>query len=200
MGRRWNSNGVQSSDVTGFSQKQSRAVGVLELQSLAFQHSVLIWPADTNRTSRSYNARRTHLVLQPFMPEIAMPGSRSSTAKGDDSFALSPPPTRRRLFIQMLTRPKECGDAAGVRPGQQSTNARSKQVFGQPKSASRGQGKRVQRRDSTKKTAHRLLEKRRRNKTNETFALLKSLIPACAGNVHKLAILQVVSLHALVLL
>lgn len=128
-----------------------------------------------------------------------MLGSRSSAANGYDCFALSPAPTRRRLFIQTLTQPEECADAAGIRPGKQSTDARSTHLFGQPKSASGGQGKKRQRKDFTKKTAHKLVEKRRRNKTNRSFALLKSLIPACPGNVHKLAILQVVFLLALTL-
>jgi hypothetical protein len=36
-----------------------------------------------------------------------------------------------------------------------------------------------------------LIERRRRSKMNEEFAVLKSLIPACTGEMHKLAILQV---------
>jgi hypothetical protein len=42
-----------------------------------------------------------------------------------------------------------------------------------------------------RKTAHSLIERRRRSKMNEEFALLKSMIPACTGEMHKLAILQV---------
>jgi hypothetical protein len=42
-----------------------------------------------------------------------------------------------------------------------------------------------------RKTAHSLIERRRRSKMNEEFALLKSMIPACSGEMHKLAILQV---------
>jgi hypothetical protein len=42
-----------------------------------------------------------------------------------------------------------------------------------------------------RKTAHSLIERRRRSKMNEEFAVLKSLIPACTGEMHKLAILQV---------
>jgi hypothetical protein len=36
-----------------------------------------------------------------------------------------------------------------------------------------------------------LIERRRRSKMNEEFAVLKSMIPACSGEMHKLAILQV---------
>jgi erythromycin esterase-like protein len=43
-----------------------------------------------------------------------------------------------------------------------------------------------------RKTAHSLIERRRRSKMNEEFATLKDMIPACKGqDMHKLAILQV---------
>ena len=42
-----------------------------------------------------------------------------------------------------------------------------------------------------RKTAHSLIERRRRSKMNEEFGALKNLIPACTGEMHKLAILQV---------
>lgn len=42
-----------------------------------------------------------------------------------------------------------------------------------------------------RKTAHSLIERRRRSKMNEEFAVLKNMIPACTGEMHKLAILQV---------
>lgn len=43
-----------------------------------------------------------------------------------------------------------------------------------------------------RKTAHSLIERRRRSKMNEEFGVLKDMIPACAGQeMHKLAILQV---------
>lgn len=43
-----------------------------------------------------------------------------------------------------------------------------------------------------RKTAHSLIERRRRFKMNEEFGVLKGMIPACAGvEMHKLAILQV---------
>ena len=46
-----------------------------------------------------------------------------------------------------------------------------------------------------RKTAHSLIERRRRSKMNEEFGVLKDMIPACAGQeMHKLAILQVSSM------
>ena len=45
-----------------------------------------------------------------------------------------------------------------------------------------------------RKTAHSVIERRRRSKMNEEFATLKSMIPACTDQeMHKLAILQVCS-------
>jgi hypothetical protein len=38
-----------------------------------------------------------------------------------------------------------------------------------------------------------LIERRRRSKMNEEFGVLKDMIPACTGEMHKLAILQVSS-------
>lgn len=49
-------------------------------------------------------------------------------------------------------------------------------------------------RRSARKTAHSIIERRRRSKMNEEFGVLKDMIPACAGqDMHKLAILQVIS-------
>ncbi|PHH54070.1 hypothetical protein CFIMG_000935RA [Ceratocystis fimbriata CBS 114723] len=45
-------------------------------------------------------------------------------------------------------------------------------------------------RKQARKTAHSLIERRRRSKMNEEFAVLKGMIPACTGEMHKLAILQ----------
>lgn len=43
-----------------------------------------------------------------------------------------------------------------------------------------------------RKTAHSVIERRRRSKMNEEFGVLKDLIPACKDqDMHKLAILQV---------
>ena len=44
-----------------------------------------------------------------------------------------------------------------------------------------------------RKTAHSVIERRRRSKMNEEFGVLKDMIPACTGEMHKLAILQVIN-------
>ena len=48
-----------------------------------------------------------------------------------------------------------------------------------------------------RKTAHSLIERRRRSKMNEEFGVLKDMIPACTGEMHKLAILQVSKVYTL---
>lgn len=122
---------------------------------------------------------------------------RSSTAQGPgkDTFALPPPPTRSRKIIQMKPRPQEAAPAetsttvrsttsskAAVAPAPANTSTGKKK---QP-SATSAAGRKIAR-----KTAHSLIERRRRSKMNEEFAVLKGMIPACTGEMHKLAILQV---------
>lgn len=121
---------------------------------------------------------------------------RSSVAQPPkDQFALPPPPTRSRKIIQMKPRPQEdttskaAGNAtaskatAGHAATSASASAGNKKK--QPSSSSAA-GRKIAR-----KTAHSLIERRRRSKMNEEFAQLKSMIPACSGEMHKLAILQV---------
>ena len=127
---------------------------------------------------------------------------RSSAAKEgqESSFALPPPPTRSRKIIQMKPRQQDDafeavseakdmaksgakGGAAKNAAGGATTGTKKKQP-----SATSAAGRKIAR-----KTAHSLIERRRRSKMNEEFAVLKSMIPACTGEMHKLAILQVSS-------
>ncbi|KAG5982671.1 hypothetical protein E4U55_001553 [Claviceps digitariae] len=133
----------------------------------------------------------------------------------NSSFALPPPPTRSRKIIQM--KPRLQGDSAEPSSTRASgraaakilstviaknaankgtnSNANASDVSGgaqegkkkqqQQPSAATAAGRKIAR-----KTAHSLIERRRRSKMNEEFAVLKSMIPACTGEMHKLAILQ----------
>ncbi len=135
--------------------------------------------------------------------------SAREPAKDNSSFALPPPPTRSRKIIQMKPRAQEdAADAAAVKDGagksggknataskagagagaNATTNASSGAEKGKKKqpSATSAAGRKIAR-----KTAHSLIERRRRSKMNEEFAVLKGMIPACTGEMHKLAILQV---------
>ena len=119
---------------------------------------------------------------------------RSSVAQlpSKDVFALPPPPTRSRKIIQMKPRGQEAEamethDANKNVSGKANTTPAPKKK--QPSSTS------VAGRKIARKTAHSLIERRRRSKMNEEFGVLKDMIPACTGEMHKLAILQVSTLR-----
>ncbi|KAJ9367816.1 transcriptional regulator family: Helix-loop-helix [Paecilomyces variotii] len=123
----------------------------------------------------------------------ANPPRRTSTKRPLEGFDLPPPPTRTRKIIQMKpkaqapakteteAKAKDAGKTQST--GSSQTNNASKKK--QP-SATSAAGRKIAR-----KTAHSLIERRRRSKMNEEFATLKDMIPACKGQeMHKLAILQ----------
>jgi len=136
--------------------------------------------------------------------------SSATTAEKDKEFALPPPPTRSRKIIQM--KPKvhdaegaavdgEEADTSGpktTRP-KATTASPTASANATPTTATAGGGGRKKQPSATsvagrkiaRKTAHSLIERRRRSKMNEEFAVLKGMIPACTGEMHKLAILQV---------
>jgi hypothetical protein len=116
----------------------------------------------------------------------------SSTAQTRDDFSLPPPPTRSRKIIHMKPKAQDANkeetrerkQASKVAPNPSAPAAGSKRK--QPSSTS------VAGRKIARKTAHSLIERRRRSKMNEEFGILKDMIPACTGQeMHKLAILQV---------
>ncbi|KAI1844328.1 hypothetical protein JX265_010243 [Neoarthrinium moseri] len=124
----------------------------------------------------------------PVQPSEAVKSRRRSSTAQKESFALPPPPTRSRKIIQMKPRPQEEPEepSSPAKPsaGATKTTATSSSKKKQPSSTSAA-GRKIAR-----KTAHSLIERRRRSKMNEEFAVLKGLIPACDGEMHKLAILQ----------
>ena len=110
------------------------------------------------------------------------------------NYSLPPPPTRSRTIIQMTpkSQPQEV-QKGWSQPSSKASNKRGSSGSNagppakkQPSSTSVA-GKKIAR-----KTAHSVIERRRRSKMNEEFDALKGLIPACTGQeMHKLAILQV---------
>ncbi|GAM41487.1 HLH transcription factor [Talaromyces pinophilus] len=71
-------------------------------------------------------------------------------------------------------------------PTNEATSPTQQQSKRKQPSATSAAGRKIAR-----KTAHSLIERRRRSKMNEEFATLKDMIPACRGQeMHKLAILQ----------
>ncbi|KAH9835522.1 transcriptional regulator [Teratosphaeria destructans] len=130
-------------------------------------------------------------------------GARKRSAQGPvitkDDFALPPPPTRSRKIIQM--KPREIDTAQPSPQETPSADQVSPAIAGRtPSSTGPGHGKAKKGSDKTqtaagrkmaRKTAHSLIERRRRSKMNEEFGVLKDMIPACRGQeMHKLAILQ----------
>ncbi|TAQ87114.1 hypothetical protein B7494_g4557 [Chlorociboria aeruginascens] len=150
---------------------------------------------ESRPTSASTTSASSYHPASPKSPAIlAIPASetvkirrRSSTLQPltKDNFALPPPPTRSRKIIQMKPRGQreeytEVTNDTSKSTGKASTTPKKKQ----PSSTS------VAGRKIARKTAHSLIERRRRSKMNEEFGVLKDMIPACTGEMHKLAILQ----------
>lgn len=180
-----------SSDIRG--KEGSPAAPAFALPPSSFQDidraSTSSSPPSNNGSDSSY---------QPISPGVAGV-KRSLTAKGvitPNDFTLPPPPTRSRKIIQMKPREDDVQDHVG-----QTSSFISSQST--PKSATQqtGTGGRRKQNSGTataagrkiaRKTAHSLIERRRRSKMNEEFGVLKDMIPACKGQeMHKLAILQV---------
>ena len=121
---------------------------------------------------------------------------RQSQSAPNKNFTLPPPPTRSRTIIQMKPKPPQPEEVAKPISQHSQGLSRKKPSHGthmsnatgrkQPSSTSVA-GKKIAR-----KTAHSVIERRRRSKMNEEFGTLKAMIPACTDQeMHKLAILQV---------
>ncbi|TGZ76566.1 hypothetical protein EX30DRAFT_375380 [Ascodesmis nigricans] len=107
----------------------------------------------------------------------AKKSSSSSSSSSSPSTYLPPPPTRARKIIQMAPKPISSSTTTSSTPSTSTTTTTA------PKPAPKSK--------VTRKTAHSLIERRRRSKMNEEFGVLKSLVPACQGvEMHKLAVLQ----------
>ncbi|KAI1459289.1 hypothetical protein F4805DRAFT_466147 [Annulohypoxylon moriforme] len=145
--------------------------------------------SQASATSKTSPVSPSTKTSYPVQPSETVKSRRRSSAAQKETFALPPPPTRSRRIIQMKPRPQEepaeqaaPDKTAAANTGKNAGGAGSKKK--QP-SATSAAGRKIAR-----KTAHSLIERRRRSKMNEEFAVLKGLIPACTGEMHKLAILQ----------
>lgn len=134
------------------------------------------------------------LDLGSGIPAVAHAGTKRTL----DEFNLPPPPTRARKIIQM--KPKiEKSQSKNGSSSPPSASAKSQKDVNKTSAASSSGTKKKQANATTaagrkhaRKTAHSLIERRRRSKMNEEFNTLKNMIPACRGQeMHKLAILQV---------
>ncbi|KAL8654802.1 MAG: hypothetical protein Q9210_001294 [Variospora velana] len=126
----------------------------------------------------------------PRSPSCDVPAEEKGRRQLESEYSLPPPPTRTRRIIQMTPKMDSKGDV--VSPSTAVTTAKPRATSiskatgkKQPSSTSQA-GKRIAR-----KTAHSVIERRRRSKMNEEFGVLKNMIPACKDqDMHKLAILQ----------
>lgn len=147
-------------------------------------------------TSSANGSDSSYRPISPPSPAEASrkrPAPQSSQIVTKDDFELPPPPTRSRKIIQMKPKRNEEQDRCarpvandGLVDGRtQATQTSVKRKQNNANSTAAG-------RKIARKTAHSLIERRRRSKMNEEFGVLKDMIPACKGQeMHKLAILQV---------
>lgn len=180
-----------SSDIRG--KEGAKVAPTFNLPPTAFQ--------ETERASPSSSTPSASGSDSSYRP--ASPGDnsrkrsivRTSPVTTKHDFALPPPPTRSRKIIQMKPRENEQQERASVPSnsvdqspgkGQNSSQTNGKRKGNNPNATAAG-------RKIARKTAHSLIERRRRSKMNEEFGVLKDMIPACKGQeMHKLAILQVI--------
>ncbi|KAF1915025.1 hypothetical protein BDU57DRAFT_539413 [Ampelomyces quisqualis] len=131
-------------------------------------------------------------TLKPGCARKRLSATSQQSVVTKDDYSLPPPPTRSRKIIQM--KPKNAQEATSSQS--HSQNARGAAA---PATTANGTGTKKKQTSSTgaagrkiaRKTAHSLIERRRRLKMNEGFGVLKDMIPACRGQeMHKLAVLQ----------
>ena len=126
-------------------------------------------------------------IHNPRKRPVAQPAMSVITK---DDFSLPPPPTRSRKIIQMKPRQLEqdaSQQAAATGPSGKTSNTNTQSGKKNNAKSTTAAGRKIAR-----KTAHSLIERRRRSKMNEEFGVLKDMIPACQGqDMHKLAILSV---------
>ncbi|KAF5026495.1 hypothetical protein F66182_1417 [Fusarium sp. NRRL 66182] len=163
-------------------------------------------PTDT-RSHQPITSPGSNYPMQPA--ETVKARRRSTVAKEtrDTLFALPPPPTRSRKIIQMKPRqegndensPKAKAKTTGKGSATaKTTPSNSKTAAGTTENAADDDKTKKKQPSATsaagrkiaRKTAHSLIERRRRSKMNEEFAVLKDMVPACTGDMHKLSILQ----------
>ena len=131
-----------------------------------------------------------HALPSPTSP-MTMANARKDLMAGpySNNVILPPPPTRARKIIQMKPgqAPTKKVEADIEETSVQAKNGSGVAAGGKKKAgAGTSAGRKIAR-----KTAHSLIERRRRSKMNEEFGVLKDMIPACNGQeMHKLAILQ----------
>lgn len=130
---------------------------------------------------------------QPFQTPKSPARKRtaSQAALGPDSLSLPPPPSRSRKIIQVKPKDQERKASEKQERDAVAPTTPAAKTNGATAGKKKQAGGSTAGRKIARKTAHSLIERRRRSKMNEEFGVLKDMIPACAGQeMHKLAILQ----------
>lgn len=138
---------------------------------------------------------KSSFTLPP--PAIAPSLGHDAPIEEGSKYSLPPPPTRTRKIIQMTPKMDAKRDAAQSNQATAPVTGRHV-ASGGPTATRKATGKKQPSSTSqagkkmARKTAHSVIERRRRSKMNEEFGVLKNMIPACQNqDMHKLAILQV---------
>lgn len=191
---------LHNSDMESMFSLPPPAIRSTESHSTAREISTTAIPQSTPPFSPQDKA----LASSPRQKRTASGGVKSNTdhsatGSSSSSYALPPPPSRARKIIQMKPKsnvsnnPSPGSDASYQPPASAAAGSNSG-----PKAVGAANSKRKQPsatsaagRKIARKTAHSIIERRRRSKMNEEFGVLKDMIPACEGvEMHKLAILQ----------
>ena len=149
---------------------------------------------DASPALRSDNATPVHKVRGASISHSSKSSQRKRTAsqvvEAEEEPSLPPPPSRQRKIIQMKPKGQRGNNSGKDTQDQEQASTKSNGgSSGKKKQGAAG-------RKIARKTAHSLIERRRRSKMNEEFGVLKDMIPACEGqDMHKLAILQVWCTH-----
>ncbi|KAL1306653.1 hypothetical protein AAFC00_005327 [Neodothiora populina] len=147
-------------------------------------------PSPSNASDSSYHPD----------PPVAPPSKRQKHVAPSDTFSakkasggditLPPPPSRSRKIIQVKPKGSDSREQQSVGDEEAATHRNHSTTSGRGKRGRDGNATAAGRK-MARKTAHSIIERRRRSKMNEDFGVLKGLIPACRGHeMHKLAIIQ----------
>jgi hypothetical protein len=144
-----------------------------------------------NASDSSYRPISPSSPVANSKPSHARKRSSTTAQQGSvvtkDDYSLPPPPTRSRKIIQMKPKDQEPAKPAHSQNKSQAPASTTSGTKRKQAGNTNAAGRKIAR-----KTAHSLIERRRRSKMNEEFGVLKDMIPACRGQeMHKLAILQV---------
>ncbi|KAF4549494.1 Hypothetical protein D9617_21g097150 [Elsinoe fawcettii] len=173
-----------SLDITGktsSSHTPSISLGPAAVADGVSDRSVSATPS-VNGSESSYHPASP---VSPNMSKRKQPQPPPKT-KTADGFNLPPPPSRSRKIIQMKPRHESTNDQQEPAPAAAEPATTTKGGRKRANNGTTAAGRKIAR-----KTAHSLIERRRRSKMNEEFGVLKDMIPACQGQeMHKLAILQ----------